>query len=57
MNNGNDPVNVLAEKIVMELALMMIQGHGNEGRKELLEKYGEFGFEIAKELINEKLKK
>ena len=54
MNNGTDPVKNLAEKIIMELALMMIQGHGDLGRKELLAKYGQFGFEIAEELIKEK---
>jgi len=54
MNNGIDPVKSLAEKIVMEMALMLLQGHGDLGRKELLAKYGEFGFEIAEEFIKEK---
>lgn len=45
-------MEILAQKIVMEIALMTIQGECDI-RNKMLEKYGEFGFEIVEEFIKE----
>lgn len=47
----NQAMEKLAEKIIMEIALMTIQGEGGI-RQKMIEKYGEFGFETAEEFIN-----
>jgi len=43
---------ILAEKIIIEIALMTIQGE-SDIRNTVLKKYGEFGFELAEQFIKE----
>jgi hypothetical protein len=43
----------LIQKIVLEIALMTIKGE-SDIREKMLQKYGEFGFELVEEFIKSK---